>query len=113
MKTLRNAERLIAYLREQSAPVTVAHVAEAGVMNSRDATHAVQYGVRHGAIERIKRPGARVTERVLYCLTGQPLQVRTEETLAPSFDALLMAWGIARVPPQLPGRVSVQVQTPD
>jgi predicted transcriptional regulator of viral defense system len=54
MKTHRNTERLIRYLREQHQPVTVARVAIAGVMNRRDASEAMQYGVRNGAIERIK-----------------------------------------------------------
>jgi len=31
----------------------------------------------------------------------------------PSFDALLTAWGIARIPPQLPGKVSAQVALTD
>ncbi|WP_199545158.1 hypothetical protein [Paraburkholderia kururiensis] len=60
MKTHRNAERLIGYLREQHQPVTVTRVAIAGVMNRRDASDAMQYGVRQGAIERIKVPGSPV-----------------------------------------------------
>ncbi|MFM0068781.1 hypothetical protein [Paraburkholderia aspalathi] len=59
MKTHRNAERLIGYLRGQHQPVTVARVVDAGVMSSRDASDARQYGVRHSVIERIRRPGER------------------------------------------------------
>ena len=71
MKTHRNAERLIGYLRELHQPVPVGRVAIAGVMNRRDASDAMQYGVRQGVIERIKVPGASARERVLYRLTGQ------------------------------------------
>jgi hypothetical protein len=113
MKTRRNAERLIAYLREQHQPVTVTRVAIAGVMNRGDASAAMQYGVRQGAIERIKVPGASASGRVLYRLTGQQLPVLEKEESAASFDALLAAWGIARVPPPLPGEVSTRVVLTD
>ncbi|MFM0069048.1 hypothetical protein [Paraburkholderia aspalathi] len=113
MKTHRNAEQLIGYLREQRQPVTVTRVATAGVMNRRDAFNAMQYGVRHGVIERVKVPGARVSARVLYQLTGQQLPVPGKEQSGPTFDALLAAWGIARVPPQLPGDVSKRVALTD
>lgn len=113
MKTHRNAERLIAYLRELHQPVTVTHVAIAGVMNRRDASDAMQYGVRQGAIERIKVRGASARERVLYRLTGQQLPVLKKEESAPSFDGLLAAWGIARVPPQLSTEVSMRVVLTD
>lgn len=114
MKIHRNAEQLIGYLREQRQPVTVTRVATAGVMNRRDASDAMQYGVRHGVIERVKVPGARASERVLYQLTGQQLPAPgKEEESAPTFDALLAAWGIARVPPQLPGNVSMRVVLTD
>ncbi len=73
MKIHRNAERLIGYLREEHEPVTITRVAIAGVMNRQDASHAMQYGVRQGAIERIKVRGARSSERVVYRLTGQQL----------------------------------------
>lgn len=112
MKNHRHAEQLIAYLREQSQPVTVARIVAAGVMNSRDASDAIQYGVRHGVFERIRRPGARANERVQYRLTGHRLPA-VREAGTPSFDALLTAWGIARIPPQLPGKVSAQVASTD
>ncbi|CAE6862518.1 hypothetical protein R69746_07893 [Paraburkholderia aspalathi] len=112
MKSYRHAEQLIAYLREQPQPVTVAHIAAAGIMNSRDASDAIQYGVRHGVFERIRRPGARANERVQYKMTGHRLPA-AREAGTPSFDALLTAWGIARIPPQLPGKVSAQVALTD
>ncbi|CAE6866899.1 hypothetical protein R75465_08019 [Paraburkholderia aspalathi] len=101
MKNRDNAERLIDYLRKHPQPTTVAALAAAGVMNSRDASDAVQYGVRHGVIERIRRPGARPNERAQYQLTGRPSPVAPKGIAGPSFDALLTAWGIARVPPRL------------
>jgi hypothetical protein len=113
MKTHRNAEQLVGYLREQRQPVTVTHVATAGVMNRHDVSNAMQYGVRHGAIERIKVSGARASERVLYRLTGRQLPALGKQGSAPTFDALLAAWGIARVPPQLPGEVSTRVVLTD
>ena len=99
MNTRRNTERLIGYLREQHQPVTIARIAAAGVMNSHDASDAIQYGVRHGVIERIKRRGARANERVQYRLTGHPLPAARKDVAAPSFDALLTAWGVAHIPP--------------
>ncbi len=71
MKIHHNAERLIGYLRKQHEPVTITCVAIAGVMNRQDTSHAMQYGVRQGAIERIKVRGASASERVTYRLTGQ------------------------------------------
>jgi pantothenate kinase type III len=98
LKTRRNAERLIGYLREQHQPVTVARIVAAGIMNSHDASDAIQYGVRHGVIERIKRRGARANERVQYRLTSHSLPATRKDVAAPSFDALLTAWGIAHTP---------------
>ena len=103
MKVHDNIAKLIEYLREHPKPVTVAHMVAAGVMNSRDAYDAVQYGVRHGVMERIRVPGAAPRARAQYRWTGQPLPPVKNGTYGPSFDALLAAWGIARVPPRLPG----------
>ncbi|MFM0515411.1 hypothetical protein [Paraburkholderia sp. RL17-373-BIF-A] len=64
MKARDNAGKLIDYLRRHPKPTTVAELASAGVMNSRDASDALQYSVRHGVIERVRRPGARSNERV-------------------------------------------------
>jgi hypothetical protein len=113
MKSHRYTERLIEYLREHPQPMSAAGVVMAGVMNSLDASYAIRYGVRHGVIERIKRPGARANERVQYRLTGQPLPPARKGGAVPSFDALLTAWGIARVPPQLPGEVSARMVSLD
>ncbi len=98
MKTRRNAERLIGYLREQRQPVTIAHIAAVGVMSSHDASDAIQYGVRHGVIERIKHRGAKANDRVHYRLTGHALPEARKVVTTPSFDALLMAWGAAHIP---------------
>lgn len=109
MKARDNAERLIDYLRKHPQPITVAELVAVGVMNSRDASDALQYGVRHGVIERIRRAGARPNERVQYRLTGRPAPLVAKSAAGPSFDALLTAWGIARVPPRLPSHVSTKV----
>ncbi|MEM5388345.1 hypothetical protein VSR68_32975 [Paraburkholderia phymatum] len=98
MKAHGNVEKLVRWLREHQ-PATVAQIVANGVMNSRDASDAVQYGVRHGVLERIKRPGARPNERVQYRLTGQALPALKTAPAAPSFDGLLQAWSIARTPP--------------
>ncbi|MFL9937164.1 hypothetical protein P0D88_51570 [Paraburkholderia sp. RL18-103-BIB-C] len=109
MNARDNAEKLIDYLRRHPQPTTVAELANAGVMNSRDASDALQYGVRHGVIERIRRPGARPNERVQYRLTGRPVPSAAKGAAGPSFDGLLTAWGIARVPPRLPEHVPTRV----
>jgi hypothetical protein len=100
-KTYDNARKLIEYLRA-SQPATVARVVNDGVLNSRDASDAMQFGVRHGVIERIKRQGERPGERVAYRLTGHPLAEPRKGDVSPSFDALLGAWGIAQVPLEMP-----------
>jgi hypothetical protein len=111
MKAHGNAQRLVRWLR-QHQPATVAQIAANGVMNSRDASDAVQYGVRHGVFERMKRPGASANERVQYRLTGQPLPA-LKSAPAPSFDGLLQAWGIASTPPRLAARTSRKLQLTD
>jgi hypothetical protein len=55
-------------------------------------------------IERSKHRGASASERVQYRLTGHPLPAARKAVAAPSFDALLTAWGAARIPPSLPLR---------
>jgi hypothetical protein len=111
MKTNDNAQKLILWLREHQ-PATVAEIAANGVMNSRDASDAVQYSVRHGVLERVKRPGASANARVQYRLTGQALPVLKTPT-APSFDGLLQAWGIASTPPQLEARTARRIEIAD
>ena len=102
MKVHRNTEKLVQYLRAHPQPTTVARIVLAGVMSSGDASKAILYGIQLGVIERIRRPGAPQGERVQYRLTGQSLQPVRKAVDAPSFDALLTAWGIALVPPRLP-----------
>jgi hypothetical protein len=112
MKAHSNAQKLVSWLREHQ-PATVAQIAAHRVMNSRDASDAVQYGVRHGVFERIKRPGASANQRVQYRLTGQPLPALKSMPPAPSFDGLLQAWGIARTPPRLAAPTSRKLQLTD
>jgi hypothetical protein len=57
LKTHRHAQKLVVYLRRHQ-PATVAAVVLAGLMTSREARGGLQYGIRHGVIERVKRPGA-------------------------------------------------------
>ena len=99
MEIHRNAEKVIEYLREHQT-ATISQIVEADVIRRRDASGAVQYGIRHGAIDRIKMLGARPGERVQYRLSGQPLCSKRAQASAPSFDPLLAAWGITPVPPQ-------------
>jgi hypothetical protein len=111
MKAHDNAHKLIQWLREHQ-PATVAQIAANGVMNSRDASDAVQYGVRHGVQERVKRPGASADARVQYRLTGKALPI-PKTGPAPSFDGLLEAWGIARTPPRLEVRTARKIELTD
>ena len=105
MKVYDKVQKLIAWWPVNQA-VTVKQIVTAGVLNSRDASDAIRYGARHGAIERVKREGTHSDERELYRLTGQPLPVAGKAPTPPSFDELLSAWGIARVPPQLSATTS-------
>jgi hypothetical protein len=102
MKVHGDIAKLLDYLRKNPQPLTVTNVAMAGLMNSRDAYHALEYGVRNGVIERIQVPRSSLKERVQYRSTGRPLLPGKTNAAGPSFDALLAAWGIARVPPSLP-----------
>ncbi|MGF6408391.1 hypothetical protein OKW37_000061 [Paraburkholderia sp. MM5482-R2] len=111
MKVHDNADKLVRWLR-QHQPATVAQIAANRVMTSRDASDAMQYGVRHGVFERVKRLGASANERVQYRLTGHPLPP-LKSTPGPSFDGLLQAWGIARNPPLLEAPTSRKLQLTD
>lgn len=108
MKLYRNVLKLIEYLGECPRPMTVALIARAGVLSSRDASDALQYGIRLGVIERIDGQELPLKRRFLYRLTGQPLPPVSGGVIGPSFDALLAAWGIARVPPRLPCYTSLR-----
>ncbi|MGF6851247.1 hypothetical protein [Paraburkholderia sp. CI3] len=101
MKVNRNAQRLIEYLREHQ-PATVARMVLDGVLNAPDASNAIHYGVRRGVFERVAHPGAGPGERPQYRLTGQPLHLSKSVASAPSFDALLAAWGITSASPEWP-----------
>lgn len=98
MKVHQNAEKLCAWIRQHGA-ATVRQIAASGTLNSRAASDAVQYAVRHGVVERVKPSGATPSEGVQYTLTGRELPVLKSGPPAPSFDALLCAWGIPQNPP--------------
>lgn len=112
MKAHRNTETLVDWLR-QHQPATVAKITVSGLMNSRDASDAVQYAARHGILERIRRPGASATERVQHRLTGQQLPVLKAAPAVPSFDSLLQAWGVARTPPRRVAQTSRKLELTD
>lgn len=103
-----NAEQLVRWL-ETNQPATLARVVSTGVMNMADAANALQYGIRHRIIERDDLPDVGAGGAHQYRLTGRPLVFERPSIVANPFDALLTAWGIARVPPELPGRLSVRV----
>ncbi|MBK3786742.1 hypothetical protein G3A43_41905 [Paraburkholderia aspalathi] len=112
MKIYGNAQKLIDWLRVHQ-PATMVKIVSTGMMQPRTVRDAVQYAMRQGAVERIRRPGASSNERGLYQLTGRPLQERINNPTGPSFDGLLSAWGIARVPPQLPSEISCRCRVAD
>lgn len=95
MKSRRNVETLMRYLRVHQ-PATVVRMAEANMMNTRDVSDAMRYGVRWGVFEREKC--ADIPGRAQYKLTGQSLAANGAGPCAPSFDALLAAWGFPPVP---------------
>jgi len=107
-----NLEKMIRYLHGQPQPASLARVVAAGVMNSSDAYEAARYGVRHGVIGRIERPGARSNERVWYRWTGQAVPPARNGRTSPSFDDLLTAWSIPNVPPCLPPATSTRTVCP-
>lgn len=96
-KTRIHTAKLVEYLRENNA-ATVSAIVHDRLMNSREASEALQYAIRHGVIARDKHPGAAPDARVTYRLTGQPLAATKDPSF--SFDALLTAWGIACRPSQ-------------
>lgn len=57
MKVQHNAEKLCAWIRQHGG-ATVKQIAASGTLNSRAASDAVQYAVRHGVLERVKQSGA-------------------------------------------------------
>ena len=110
MKVRDNTVKLLDYLRRHPHPVSVRRLMADGVMDSRDASEALQYGILHGVIECIRRPGAVSGASYQYRVTGHPLPLVAKGVLTPSFDALLTAWGIARVPPVLPSHRRIRVE---
>jgi hypothetical protein len=108
IETRSNAEALVRYL-DQHQPATLASVMSADVMSLNDATNALQYGIRHRMIERVELPGGHSGDLARYRPTGRSQAKEKKESGMRPFDALLVAWGIATVPPELPGKLSVRV----
>lgn len=100
MSTHANALALVAWVRERPG-ATVSEIVASGLMNRNKASHAAQYALRCGALERVIRSGVRANERVHYRATGVDLPVLDTQDGEPSFDGLLQAWGIVRNPPPL------------
>jgi hypothetical protein len=99
MKIHHHAEILIRRLRKRGEPMTIRQIVRSGAMDSREASNAAQYALRHGAIKRVVVPGAAYAERRRYGLTGLTLPLR-DESRGMSFDALLAAWNIPCGPPR-------------
>jgi hypothetical protein len=97
MKARRNAEVVIAWLGKGPS-TTLAGIVEAGLMSHREAADAVRYAVQHGAMEPVRRPSEKANERRLYLATGRALPELAPPPSGPSFDGLLIAWGIMQEP---------------
>jgi len=81
MQAHGNAQKLVRWLRQHQT-VTVAQIAANGVMNSRDASDAVQYGVRHGVLEgSVAVRKARRAEAIYKVLLTKP-KSRTAERMS-------------------------------
>jgi hypothetical protein len=91
--TLVNVETLIKWFRRREKPAGMAEICAAGLFDARAAHGAVGYAVRHHVLE----PEGEASRRRLYRLTGRPLPSERQDA-APSFDALLAAWGFPPVP---------------
>jgi hypothetical protein len=102
-----NAEILIRYL-EGHQPAPVESLVQDGVMNRAAATEALQYALRHGAIERVQSSAGCFEAISRYSLTGHALR-REGKELRVVFDALLGAWGMALEPPPVVGDLSARV----
>jgi hypothetical protein len=101
MKVHEDAQRVMDWLADNQ-PATIAQITAAGMMTARAASNAIDYATSNRAIEPIQSHGQRVSERFDYRLTGRPLPTRPGLKSPLSFDALLVAWGIALNPPSLP-----------
>jgi hypothetical protein len=104
MKAHTNAARIMGWIKQNGLDTaTAAQVGASRLMTARDAAYALEYGARHGALERVKRADCAQNERVAFRPTGKALPKLRVHSEAPSFDALLSAWGIPTVPPRLTG----------
>ncbi len=92
--TLVNVETLIDWFRRREKPAGMAEICAAGLFDVRAAHGAVGYAVRHHVLK------GEMSRRRLYRLTGRPLPSERRD-VAPSFDALLAAWGFPPVPVDL------------
>jgi hypothetical protein len=105
MKVHVNAMKVMVWLSNHQR-ATVGQIAAKTSIKSRDVSVAVQYSVRHGSIERVPTAVEEPKTRPLYRVTGKPLPTQETGSARSSFDELLTAWGIARVPPQLNAETS-------
>jgi hypothetical protein len=86
-----NAFALLPWLEERES-ATVGEIAAAGLMTSREASDAIRYAERNGAVERVQTDtGVKTSPR--YRVTGAPLP-GAARSAAPSvsFDGLLAIW---------------------
>ncbi|TKC90180.1 hypothetical protein FAZ69_08515 [Trinickia terrae] len=94
-QTRLNAATLIGWFRKRKSPAGIKEIKASGLMDAQTASAAVGYAVRHQVLERVK---AEDGHRWLYRLTGRPLPAEREPGDVMSFDSLLTAWGLPRVP---------------
>jgi hypothetical protein len=97
MSVRRNAEIVMSWLGLDHS-TTLAGIVETGLMTHREASDAVRFAVRHGAMELVPRPSSKATDRRLYQLTGRVLPEPRNAPSKPCFDRLLMAWGMCWIP---------------
>lgn len=114
MKIRDNAQKLLDWLNEgMGRAATVAQIAAAGLMTSRNASDSVQYALRYKAVEPVEHHRGAGNEKVQYRATGRSLPAAKPPRPGPSFDELLQAWGISCTPPSLETRSSRTIQAAD
>lgn len=101
VRTRANVDALLIYLRGKPR-VTLAQIVSDGLLNSGEASDAVRFGMRHGLILTTRFPEKPPAERVVYRLAGGGSRPAGPDVYRLSFDALLAAWGIASVAPEIP-----------
>lgn len=98
-QTKANAKRLIEWFKQRASPAGIREIRIAGLLDATAASAAVGYALRHEVLERTMDRDGR---RWLYSLTGRPLPSERGPGDALSFDSLISAWGLPRVPLDLP-----------